>query len=123
MNSVIELHFVKNLTSETVILNCPTSPVEAVEYSRRSFSIEVASEKVSADLLVSMKGTVQLGDSKQSFEATGKIVSVHPIKKGFSKVEIYLHQFDKKLWSDFLDHKEKSQSRVDQLFNKIKGES
>jgi hypothetical protein len=121
MNPTIEIISLKNLTTQSDLIRNQVNCVEVSDYSAQSLSIEIMGGHLPIDQLVSISCQIQLSGKIRSFEAIGKVSATMPLSSGSTKIEIHLHQYDKKLWKQFLQDKKEAQNKADDIFNKVKG--
>ncbi len=98
------------------------NPLVAVECDRHRLSFEVAKSTLHLGQLVSLDGSIIIGNKPNEFSLTGKVVRAMPMEEGAFKYVIEMHSFDKELWSLFLNSHRENQDRVDQLFLMMRDE-
>lgn len=96
-------------------------PHEITEYSGTLVSVNIH-QPLAVGLLVSMNIQAVVKGRPQVFPAAGKIVHVEPVESGGYRIRIQMRQFDNDIWNRLLQQLGHSQTRVDHLFAKIKGE-
>ena len=123
MNSSIQVQHLKHLSTQVEILKSPQhSFVEACQYSEKTVTLEVEESRLEVGHLLALEGLIQIDQKSIPFTAIGKVKQSSPIFNRGSRIEIYLQQFERTVWNQFLESKVQAQNHVDALLLKMKGE-
>ncbi len=123
MNSSIQIQHICYLNSEADVLKLEAgASVEASQYTEKTITLELEKAVLEAGHLVSLSGFIQIGRNALPFMAIGKVKTSVLISRSLTRVEITLQQFERRVWSQFLESKVQAQKHVDSLLRKIKGD-
>lgn len=116
-----EIHRLQNLTTElTLLKSLETKPLEAIEFYHHHISFEALQGTCVQGQLVNIGGVLHFQNRQQEFVATGRVSSCLDLGDQQYKYTIEMHRFDKKIWDDFRQAVEKTQSDVDHLFRSMR---
>ncbi len=123
MNSAIQIKTLKHLSTAVDVLHLTHQNfIEACQYTDKTVTLEIEHTRLEVGHLLSLEGQIQIGEKSTPFTAIGKVKNSSPLFNRGSRVEIYLQQFERTLWAQFLESKTQAQNKVDSLLLKIKGE-
>lgn len=118
----LEISRIQNLTTGIDIYSTALAqPLEVVEWGEQTLVFQSTARALTGHL-VSVAAVILFGAERRAFEATGKVQSLATGTDGLTRFEILLQQFDRQLWSQFLEALKAKQSRADRIFKSVRGE-
>lgn len=120
MSFKLEMTMMKNMTTAMDVLQ-GQGPLEVSEYGASDLAVPLRSV-VRDGALVSVNLRLVSPARVFDFPATGKVLSCDEVEAGVFRVKVQLRQFDREAWSQILLILQGDQTRVDALFDSIKGE-
>lgn len=124
MNSSIHIWQVTNLSNRADLLKLDSGHfINVSEYSQSTLILEIENAYAGKGQLVSLIGEIIIKNEKLKFECVAEIVDLQVIEGSLVRFEFKLVETNQTLWKNFLDSKLNAQNHVDQLLQKMKGES
>lgn len=124
MNSAIHIRQVTNLKNRANLLKLDSGHyVKVSEYSQTSLTLEIENSYAGKGQLVSFIGEILINKERMNFECVAEIADLQVIEGSLVRFEFRLVEIDQTLWKNFLDSKKKAQNHIDDLLQKMRGDS